>query len=143
MSNKKRISKRIKKIENKKLLNFYFRFAKSANAAESAAVSFLAFVNGVDIVISKIQDAKEKFVGTAKLFPQHQMGIDFAVNILTTGESLSFINDVRALTGIDDMESKVTLAKMPEHTKIPLLELLKVGYNLNDAYELIKDTFKF
>ncbi|MCX8533108.1 hypothetical protein [Chryseobacterium luquanense] len=76
MRNKKRISKRIKKIENKKLLNFYFRFDKAAKNAESATVSFLAFANGMNIVISKVQDAKEKFIGTAKLFSEHQMGIE-------------------------------------------------------------------
>lgn len=143
MSNKKRISKRTQKIENKKLLNFYLRFDKAAKAAESASVSFLAFVNGVNIVISKVQDAKEKFVGTAKLFSEHKMGFAFSDNIISSVEALNFINDVRALSAVDDMESKKILAHMPEDTRTPLLELLKVGYSLEDAYFLIKDTFKF
>lgn len=106
MSNKKRIRKKVLQLENKKLLNFYYRFDKAAKDAESASVSFLAFFNGVNIVINKIQDAKEKFVGTAKLFSEYQSGIDFSDNIVMSTKILDFINNVKALTGVDDMHSK-------------------------------------
>jgi hypothetical protein len=143
MSNKKRINKKILQIEKKKLSNFYFRFDKAAKDAEKASVTFLAVVNGVNILISKIQDAKEEIIGTAKLYSEYQSGIDFSDTIIMTGEILGFLNDVRALTGVDDMESKRILAKMPEISRQPMLELIKVGFTLEDAYSTIKDTFKF
>lgn len=143
MSNKKRIYRRISQIEKKKVLNFYFCLDKAAKTAEKTVVSLGMIANGFFSMMKSMNVIADRMDREIKIYPEHQMGVDFADYLITTQEGLSFINDVRSLTGVDDMESKIILTKMPEHTKIPLLELLKVGYNLNDAYDLIKDTFKF
>ncbi|MBO6184188.1 MAG: hypothetical protein J6O88_05760 [Chryseobacterium sp.] len=143
MSNKKRISKRIQEIESKKIKRFYFGIDNAGIAASNASIALGIMSDGFFKTVEILNNFSHRIGRGIKVFSEYQYGIDFADINLTTNESLSFINDVIALTGIDDMESKVILTKMPEHTRTPLLELLKVGYNLNDAYELIKDTFKF
>ncbi|MBD8081145.1 hypothetical protein [Chryseobacterium caseinilyticum] len=140
MSNKKRISKKIREIESKRILRFKIRL-NIACVGSSEAVAVLDRVNKILLEsILKMNNFQDRIVRACS---EYTYGFDVADQIRMNGKTLDFLYEVRKLSGVDDMESKRILADMPEDTRDPLLNLLIVGYELSEAYILVKDTFKF
>lgn len=131
MSNKKRISKKIQKIESKKISSFKNRLHLACVSSYELTGALERLNNIFFEGILKMNNFQDKIVRIC------------SEKIKMDGETLDFVHKVWKLSGVDDMESKRILAEMPEETRDPLLNLLIVGYELSEAYDLIKETFKY
>lgn len=130
MSNKKRIAKKVKLIESKRVLRFKIRL-NLADVGSSEVIAVLDRVNKIlSESISQMNNFQDRIV---RALSEYQYGFDVSDQIRMNGKTLDFIYEARKLSGVDDMESKRILADMPEETRDPLLNLLIVGYELSEA----------
>lgn len=141
MSNKKRISKKIQKIEMKKISRFIFCM-DSAGKYSSLTVTFLC----------KIGDEITKISNAAKLlsmqtmdrkvqtYISYQLGVDFET--INNPKFQEFLHNIKCLSGESLMFQEICL-QVPPFYYSDVEGMMRAGFKLQEAVELLKETYKF
>lgn len=130
MSNKKRISKKINKLESKKFIKFISDIEFVGKQAEKAASIFMKVVEAMDNNTIKLR----------KLLDQRS-SLDFRQTV--NSNLRIFIDDVRKLTPLSYIEVVNVCHEIPEKYYEDFKNLLIVGFLADEALNLLRETYKF
>lgn len=91
MSNKKRISKRIQKLEKRKFSKFIMDFENSAKAAEKAAASFMITINGVGKIMNALDKMSDSFIESIEAHYGHRKVVEWLPEERIMAQTLDII----------------------------------------------------
>lgn len=134
MSNKKRIRKRVQKIEQARFSRFIQKVEQSGKIAEAAAGCFIALIESIDNLTGALKRR-------VKVMGEHVLGYEFKYTE-ENPELDAFILDVRTLTGYEEEIVKILCGSLPEEHWETCKGLLIAGFPLKDALEEIVDTYR-
>lgn len=122
MSNKKRISKKIREIENNKLKNFVWKIEIAGKNAEVASLKFM----------NLFETQKSFRDSILNSIPVTEKDIEF----------YNYVNEIRKVTPLDDHNATKLCKLVPVEHRDAVLKLIIAGFPSDEAYHLIKETYK-
>lgn len=148
MSNKKRIGRKVKILEKKRLHSKIEKIKsvipmllESQRASEVSINNFLHWAKFYfpSQILEDPNDTKG-FYGS-KPFQVHSLGYSFDENF--DSEFNDFVFDMRKLTPLDEMSCGNLCRKIPINLRVDFKNLVIVGFEAYEAFDLLKETYKF